>query len=177
VIKKSSTFPFFVALLTAWSVVAVSATAQAVRPDLTGEWQLNRDLSEDVQAKFAGMGGGVGHHGGGGHGQGMEDIRNSFVNAPTCLVVAQGDQKVVLTEPDGHVRTLPTNNRIVKIDGRDVRTRWENNRLVLETATGNNKLVETYERSAGGKQLTVTIRTDMHGQQVSVRRVYEPVRK
>lgn len=182
-IKKISIFPLLAAaaaLMTAWIVAGTSLTAQsgaAGRPDLTGQWQLNRDLSEDAQAKFGGIAGGGGHHGGGGHGQGMEEIRNLLLNAPTRLVVAQDDQKVVLTEADGHVRTLATNNRTVKVDGRDVRAKWESNRLVSETAIENTKLVETYERSPGGQQLIVTIGTDMHGQQVSVRRVYDPVRK
>jgi hypothetical protein len=108
----------------------------------------------------------------------MEEIRNLLLNAPTRLVVAQDDQKVVLTEADGHVQTLPTNNRTVKMDGREVRTKWENNRLVSETTIGDAKLVETYERSSGGRQLIVTVGAEMHGQQqMSVRRVYDPVRK
>lgn len=37
-------------------------------------------------------------------------------------------------------------------------------------------LVETYELP-GGRQLIVTVRADVHGQQMSVRRVYDPVRK
>jgi hypothetical protein len=177
-IKKSSTFPLLAAVVTAWGVAAISATAQSSRPDLTGEWQLNRGLSEDAQAKFSSMGGGGGHHGGGGHGQGIEEIRNSLLNASTRLVVAQDDQKVVLTEADGHVRTLPTNNRTVKMDGREVRTKWENNRLVSETTIGDAKLVETYERSSGGRQLIVTVGAEMDGQQqMSVRRVYDPARK
>lgn len=175
--KKSSGFHRLMAVAAAMTI-GTSAFAQAGgagRPDLTGQWQLNRDLSDDAQAKFASMGGGGGHHGGG-RGQGMDDIRNLLLIAPTRLVVAHDDQKVVLTEPDGHSRTLPTNNRVVKIDGRDVRTKWENNRLVSETAIANTKLVETYARPAG-RQLIVTVGTDMHGQQVSVRRVYDPVRK
>lgn len=54
--------------------------------------------------------------------------RRIRLNAPARFVLTQDDQKIVLTEPDGGVRTLPTNNRKVKIDGRDVRTKWENNR-------------------------------------------------
>jgi hypothetical protein len=64
----------------------------------------------------------------------------------------------------------------LKIDGREVRTRWENIRLVSETTIGDAKLVETYER-AGARQLIVTVRPEMHGQQMSVRRVYDPVGK
>jgi hypothetical protein len=175
-IKKSSTFPLLATVVTAWGVAAISATAQTSRPDLTGQWQLNRDLSDDAQGKFASIGGG-GHHGGGGPGRGMEEIRNLLVNAPTRLVVAQDDQQVVLTEPNGHVRTLLTSNRKVKIDGRDVQTRWENSRMVSETTIGNTKLVETYERSPSGRQLIVTVGMEMHGQQVGFRRIYDLVGK
>src|SRR5260370_29601722 len=96
-IKKSSMFPQLPAVATimlAWGVACISLAAQAGaagRPDLTGEWQLNRDLSDNAQAKFASMGGGGEHHGGG-HGQGMEEIRNLLLNAPTRLGVAQDDQ-------------------------------------------------------------------------------------
>jgi hypothetical protein len=72
---------------------------------------------------------------------------------------------------------LPTDNRTVKVDGREVRTRWENNRLISEIAVGNPKVLETYERLPGSQQLIVAVSAEVHGQQVSVRRVYDPVRK
>jgi hypothetical protein len=53
----------------------------------------------------------------------------------------------------------------------------DKNRLVSETTMGNARLVETYERSPNGRQLIVTIGMEMHGQQITVRRVYDPVRK
>lgn len=141
-IRKSSTFRLLAAVMTTWMVAGIPATAQAGagRPDLTGQWQFNRRLSDDVQSKFGSMGGGGGHHGGGGGP--FEEIRNSMLNAPTRLVLTQDDQKVVLTESNGRVRTLPTNNRVAKIDGRDVRTRWENNRLVSETTISGANLVD-----------------------------------
>jgi len=37
-----------------------------------GHWPWNRNLSDDAQAKFGGMGGGGGHHGGG---RGEENLR------------------------------------------------------------------------------------------------------
>lgn len=176
-VQKSSIFPLFVALIMACAVagIAVAAQAGAVgRPDLSGQWRLNRSLGDDPQAEFGSMGGAGGHHGGGGGP--FEEIRNSMLNAPARLVLAQDDQKVVLTEPGRRVRTLPTNNRAVKIDGRDVRARWEKSCLVTETSMENGKLVETYERSPEGRQLIVVVRTEMHGQPVSVRRIYDWVK-
>jgi hypothetical protein len=182
--KKISTFPRLAAaaaVTSAWMIAGASFAAQAnaqPRPDLSGHWQLNRDLSEDAFVKLlAIMGSGGGHHGGGGHGQGAEEIHNFLVNAPTSFAITQKDEAVVLTESNGHVRTLPTNDRAVKIDGHEVRTKWENKRLVSETELGNTKLVESYERSPDSQHLIVTAEMEVHGKQVSVRRVYDPVRK
>jgi len=133
--------------------------------------------------EHAGRAGRRGGHGPGRHGgrggradeKHLEEARNLILNAPTRFVLTQDDRKVVLTEPDGSVRTLPTNNRKVKVGGRDVRTKWENNRLVSETTLGKVKIIETYERSPNAPQLIVTVGIDMHGHRVSVRRVYEAV--
>ena len=73
-IQKRLTFALVAcvaAVVSAWAVAGISVAAQAGaagRLDLSGQWQLNRDLSEDAQAKFASMGGGGGHHGGVIHG-------------------------------------------------------------------------------------------------------------
>jgi len=93
------------------------------------------------------------------------------------VVLSQYDLLIVLTQPDGRVRTLLTNNRKVKVDGSDVRTKRENNRLVSEIMVGNARVIETYERSPSASQLIVTARMEMRGRQVSVRRVYDAVTK
>lgn len=173
-------------------ITRVAAQERAVgQPNLSGSWQLNRDLSDDAKAKLESMhssqpagGHGPGRHGGlgrifggifGGGQAGHAQLEEVVVNAPTRFVLMQDDQNVVLTEPEGRVRTLPTNNRTVKIDGRDVRTKWENNRLLSETTVGDAKVTETYERLPNAPQLIVTARVDMQGRQVSVRRVYDAV--
>lgn len=121
-------------------------------------WQLNRDLSEDAQEKLQSLAGAGGPASAGGHGPGRHgglsrsggpeemhaQLEKLILNAPASFVLTQDDQQVVLTEPDGRVRTLPTNNRKVKVDGRDVKTTWENNRLVSEIKVGNAKVTETY---------------------------------
>lgn len=164
------------------------------RPDLSGSWQLNRDLSDDAQEKVQSMRGGAADAGQGGHGPGRHgglgrifggifgggrashtQLEDVVVNAPTRFVLMQDDQKVVLTEPGGRVRTLPTNNRTVKVDGRDVRTKWEDSRLVSEITVGDAKVTETYERSPIPRHLVVTARVDMQGRQVSIRRIYDAV--
>jgi len=100
-------------------------------------------------------------------------LEEVILNPPTRFVLSQYDQKILLTQPDGRVRTLLMNNRKVKVDGSDVRTKWENNRLVSEIMVGNARVIETYERSPSASQLIVTARMEMRGRQVSVRRVYD----
>lgn len=192
-IKKIFTFILLasaVVAMTAWAAESISLFSQAgeiAHPDLTGKWRLNRDLSDEAQKKLdeiMGGGGGRGGHGaghGGGVGSdghaGKDEVLKLIVNAPSQFVLTQDEHKVVLTEPAGRVRTLPTDNRKVQqIDGQDVRTKWENSRLVSEITVGNAKVTETYERSATTPQLIVTVAVAMQGQQISVRRVYDAVK-
>src|SRR5262249_10906551 len=110
---------------------------ESVRPDLSGRWQLNAELSDDAQAKLEGMhiaqGGG---HGPGRHGLGwlfggapsaaqMEEARALLLNAPPSFIIRQEAARVVLTDSDGRVRTLNTNGRKEIINRRDVRTKWD----------------------------------------------------
>ncbi len=118
-VNKSSTF-FLVAAaaITAWAARGVSVAAQAraiARPDLTGQWQLNSDLSENTQEKLQSMaGGGVrAGQGGGGHGPGrhggfagigggghtrLEEVHNVILNAPTRFLLTQDAREVVMTD-------------------------------------------------------------------------------
>ncbi len=180
-IQKSLTFPLLACVVAVGATAGVCVAAQTnmpVRPNLSGTWQLNRNLSEDAQEKMQRMGGGSehgggGHHaGGGGHGS---EVQKLILNAPTRFVLTEDDKKVVLTEPDRHAQMLPTNNATVKVDGRDVRTRWESNRLISEIAVGDAKVTETYERSPSATQLIVNVTIFAGGQQLSVRRVYDAV--
>src|SRR6266545_1022213 len=117
-IRKVSTF-FLVAsaAITAWAAGGASAAAQAggpARSGLTGQWQLNRKLSEDALEKLRSAGGEGGHAGRGerpgdhgpghdgrpgGHGPGhrggsggraeekqWEEARNLMLNAPARFV-------------------------------------------------------------------------------------------
>jgi hypothetical protein len=103
----------------------------------------------------------------------MEEARSLLLNAPLWFVVKQDGERIVLTDSGGHVRTFNANGRKEKIDGRDVRTKWDKQRLVSEISLGGAKVTETYERLVDSTQLIVTTKMDMHGRDVSVRRVYE----
>jgi hypothetical protein len=196
-IQKRSTFVlvvFAAAVIMASAATGVFGSLQAGpahSTDLSGQWQLNHELSENPQDKLPNMGGSGSHHGGGG-GQGgghhaggaapggdqqhPEQALNLLLNAPDRFLLTQDDQKVVITESDGHVRTLQTNNHKAKVDGHDVQARWDNNHLVTETGVGNAKVTETYERSPSAHQLIVTTTIDVSGEHVSVRRVYDAVK-
>ena len=157
-----------------------------VRSDLSGSWQLNRELSENAEAKLQHTqssprgGHGPGRHGGllgrlfgGGHSSQMEEARSLFLNAPASFTVKQDGDRIILTGGDGRVRTLTANGRKEKVNGRDAQTRWDKERLVSEISMGAAKVTETYERSTNAPQLIVTTQMDMRGHTVSVRRVYD----
>ncbi len=166
-------------LVGAGSVSAVAQERESLRPDLSGRWQLNRELSENAQAKLErmqsaqGSGHGPGRHGGGRNAQ-MEEARDLVLNAPASLVLTQDGDRIVLTGSEGRLRTLTANDRTEKVNGRDVRTKWDEHHLVSETSVGDVKVTETYERSTNAPQLIVTTKVVMRrGHEVSVRRVYD----
>lgn len=152
-------------------------------PDLSGRWQFNAQLSENAQAKVDRMqssqGHGPGRHGLGGlfgrlfGGGDMQEARGLILNAPPSFTLTQDGDRIVVTGSDGRVRTLTANGRKEKVNGRDVQTTWDKQRLVSETTVGDAKVTETYERSTTAPQLIVTTRMDMRDHGVSVRRVYD----
>ena len=94
------------------------------------------------------------------------------LNAPSSFTLTQEEDRIVLTA-EGRPRTLRANGRKEKVNGRDVLTKWDGPRLVSETSFGDATVTDTYERSAAAPQLIVTMRIDMRGHGVSVRRVYD----
>src|SRR5262245_1661530 len=108
----------------------------STRPDLSGRWRLNQELSENAESKLQGMQSQSGGHGPGGHmGLGglfggaqrtqIDEARGLVVNAAERFVLAQDGDHIVLTDGDGRVRRLTANGHKEKTDGRDVRTRWD----------------------------------------------------
>jgi hypothetical protein len=165
------------------NVRVIAQERESVRPDLSGRWQLNQKLSENAQAKIDRMqssqGHGPGRHGFGGlfgrlfGGGDMEEARGRFLNAPASFTLTQDGDRIVVTGSDGRVRTLTANGRTEKVNGRDVRTTWDKQRLVSEISIGDAKVTDTYERPTNAPQLFVTTKMDMRGHEVSVRRVYD----
>jgi hypothetical protein len=187
-----SAMPVLIALVGSLTAVpraiVVGQDRDPLRPDLSGRWRLNGELSENAEAKLERMqsqssgGHGAARHGGlgglfGGSQQSeMEEAGGLFLNAPQWFEVRQDGDRIALSDSGGHVRTLNANGRKEKIDGRDVRTKWDKQRLVSEISVGSVKVTETYERSTDSTQLIVTTKLDMHGREMSVRRVYEAER-
>jgi len=166
--------------------VGIAQERESPRPDLSGRWRLNRELSENAEAKLkavrsespaghpAGgvMAGLAGLFGGSQQAQ-MGEARGLLLDASPSFVLTQDGDRIVLTDGNGLVRTLTASGRKEKIDGRDVQTRWDNRRLLSETSLGNVKVIEAYERLADAPQLIVTTTMEMRGRELSVRRVYD----
>jgi hypothetical protein len=141
----------------------VRVITQEVRSDLSGRWRLNQELSENAQARVDRMqssqGHGPGRHGFGGlfgrlfGGGDMEEARGLILNGPASFTLTQDGDRIVLTGSDGRVRTLAANGRKEKVNGRDVQTKWDKQRLVSEISVGDAKVTETYERSTNAPQL------------------------
>jgi hypothetical protein len=180
-------YSVLVASLLAAGTVPVITTQQreSPPPDLTGRWQLNRELSENAEAKLEAMhasqGGGhrppAGMHGlgglfGGGKDE-TEQAREMFLHRPTSFVVKQDGDRIEFTDSDGRVRVVTANARKEKVNGQDVRTKWDQGFLVSEISLANAKVTETYERVMTAPQLIVTTKMEMGGRNVSVRRVYD----
>src|SRR5215813_5117836 len=164
---------------------ALLGSVAAGTPNLSGRWELNAGLSENAQEKLEKMqprqdgGHGPGRHGlgslfgGGPDPAQMEEARGLLLDAPTWFTVVQSGDRIVFSESDGRARTLTANGRKEKVDGRELRTRWDKDRLVAEISLGAATIVETYERLTDAQQLIVTTKMAMHGNEVAVRRVYD----
>ena len=121
-------------LITLNTVTVINQARPSPQADLSGRWQLNRELSENAEAKLQSMhtssGGGhrppAGMHGLGGLFGGRKDeteqARELFLRRPTSFVVRQDGDRIELTDSDGRVRVLTANGQKVKVDGRDIRT-------------------------------------------------------
>lgn len=128
-------FVVFGSLAGVADVRANSQDGGSPRPDFSGRWQLNGELSDNAQEKVDRMqssqGHGPGRHGLGGlfgrlfGGGDMEQARRMVVNAPSSFTVTQDGDRIVLTGSDGQPRTLTANGRKEKVNGRDVLTKWD----------------------------------------------------
>jgi hypothetical protein len=138
----------------------------------------------------AGGGHGPGMHGGGGAGgnrggmtpeqmRAMRTRMNYVLEAPTKLTIVQADGSVTLTDNDGRSQKLTTNNKKERrpVDNRmvDLRTKWDDERLVNETWLDDGmKLTETYSFTSEREQLQVVVKLEGSHlpRPINFRRVY-----
>jgi hypothetical protein len=188
------------------SVSRETPPVTAQRPALSGRWRINGEKSEDGAEKLRAAaggrrpggsgpggsgpggsgraGGGFGGRGagrrGGGPGRGAGDMRDSMrrlTEAPAEMTITQTETEIAIAEKDGRLRLLhPDGEPYKDSTGGEVRTRWVDDRLVVDTRLeGGPKVSETFSLDAPTRQLVIESRFEgrLLGD-VTVRRVYEP---
>jgi hypothetical protein len=130
-----------------------------------------------------GMGkGGSSMRGGGverGRQQGSPPPMMRFLSARE-LTITHISPAVAIVEPDGLVRTLQPDGETYQVEHGEgeVETRWNGDRLVVETKTGRGKTKETWSVSPETGRLTVYL--ELGGgrmPKIEVDRVYDPVER
>jgi hypothetical protein len=129
-----------------------------------------------------GWGGGMGGRGRareGGDGQEIQRQGNMsrLVDPPEELTISQNDAEITILEKDGAIRVLHPDGTKHKTDngGSEIRTRWDKDKLVVETEPPRGgKLTETFVVASDKKHLTEDVRLDGR-LTVTVRRVYDAI--
>lgn len=172
-----------------------AASQDAALPKLAGQWQVNKDLSDDPRQKMqearADSSGGAGdsngnggsRHQGGQNGEGRGQGGGMMVDL-SVIQIDQTGSNVKITGKSG--RTLAQYPAADQTDaksaggaGRDQRTattQWQNGQLTVVSDGPRGKSTRTYSLSPDGKQLFVTTKmeSDRFKQPVIYRMVYDP---
>ena len=177
-------------------------TQSAAKPNLAGQWKLNKDQSDDPRQKMQeamaanGQGGGRGAGGesgggrrGGGQGQGgpgamMNDLAQlTVVQTDTSVKVSSASGRVLAAYPEDQQAAKPSSNGGNPDD--DTRTytppvaKWQGSQLVASMqGRRGGSTTRTYELSSDGKQLIVTtkMQNPRFTQPVTFRLVYDPAK-
>lgn len=180
-------------------------TQSAAKPNLAGQWKLNKDQSDDPRQKMQeamaanGQGGGRGAGGeggeggggrrGGGQGQGgpgamMNDLAQLTVaQTDTSVKVSSASGRVLAAYPEDQQAAKPSSNGGNPDD--DTRTytppvaKWQGSQLVASMqGRRGGSTTRTYEVSSDGKQLIVTtkMQNPRFTQPVTFRLVYDPAK-
>jgi hypothetical protein len=136
-----------------------------------------------------GWGGGGGHHGGHGGGYGGSGggaprseggrYEPSMMLTASQVTVTNIDPEVTILDPDGQIRRLQADDKGYKDDaGNEVKTKWDADRLVIETKGERGTTKETWTVGGDPRRLTVMLEIKRSsGGTVSVKRVFDPVAK
>ncbi len=172
---------------------SVSKTSSP-KPDLSGFWVLNEELSDDPRSKMKefkngksqgfhgrGMGGGMGGGGGGGRMDGgpkkggMGPSRTAMariVRPARSIKIKHEDPLLVIVDDQGRKRRIYTDNRgsSISVSGgmnQQVSTAgWERDELVVETSSvKGGRFTQRYKLEADGSRLSLT--TEMAMQQAT----------
>jgi hypothetical protein len=93
------------------------------------------------------------------------------------MTITHTDVEIAVLEKDGRLRALHPDGKGYKDSaGAEIKTRWDGDRLVVETRRERGpKVVETFALESDPRRLVVSIKLDMpSGDPVTVRRVYDP---
>ncbi len=135
-----------------------------------------------------GGGGGGGWSGDGGHGgRGMAGGPEGGPRGPggadlvppiafeDQLTVTNLEPEITMIDAEGGIRRLHADGRSYKdSNGFEVKTRWEESALVVETKTGRERTRETWSVADAPRRLTVVVKADRpFGGEVTVRRVFD----
>jgi hypothetical protein len=126
--------------------------------------------------------GGMGRHGGGGGGGGgggdtARPTGMAFLTA-TELTVTNVEPEVSIVEPEGVVRNLhPDGKKYETSSGGEVKTRWDGDRLQVETKSERGQVKEIWSVSPETRRLTVELQIQRGGMApVGVKRVFDPAK-
>ena len=166
----------------------------ADRPDFSGTWQLNEELSENPRDQMSkntgGRGGGrggmrgEGNRGSGGQGRdpgGMQERLQSMKERIETLEIQHQDPELAIGFGDGTRRILFTDGREMEDNLEagvfEAKAKWKQASSVVlkaENAVGQ-KITEIYELDASGQRLEVTTRIEGGDRRpdLSFKRVYD----
>lgn len=193
------------AVLSRFAVAAAFATPPAAGapplPNLSGQWHLNKDVSDDPQQKLhpdseggSGGSGSGGSSGSGGRGFGGRRGRRgssgddgsgtpgpSLFEGRATLTIRHQEPELRITDGAGRERVIYTDGREVEEERSfggttKVQARWKDGHVEVTSKPEHGpKTVETYAIAADGTQLTVTTQIDRRrGSAVTIRSVYDP---
>jgi hypothetical protein len=93
------------------------------------------------------------------------------------ITVTNLEPEVTMLDPEGEVRQLHADDKPYKDEsGTEVKAKWEESRLVVETKTQRGSTKETWAVGADPRRLTVLLEIKRSpGGDVKVRRVFDPL--
>ena len=137
--------------------------------DLSGEWRLNKQLSDGGQPTAPASS----------ERQRDRDAPGPAAEPGATLTITQTELEVVVQEKPGQARSFYPNGKAYKADdgASDIRSQWKDGVLLVEKKNARGwKLTETWQLAPDGKRLSLDWRLEGGGRpRTAVRRVYDRV--